>query len=144
MEGGSEMSDDVKRFFGSAEGVRARQFPDFTYRFAACVPVEFSEMHTLWGFDRVYPFKDYPRRNHSVASCVSVIPVCERVDFVVEIKEESAEKSVFQVFLLPNKFTAATERKLIFKFHADIWQMPEIRELSNWAADQAFRTHDPR
>ena len=120
------MSDDVKRFFGSAEGVRARQFPDFTYRFAACAPFEF-----YWW-------------NSTADSCAPITPVCERVDFVVEIKEESAEKSVFQVFLLPNKFTTATERKLIFKFHADIWQMPEIRELSNWAADQAFRTHDPR
>ena len=136
--------DYVKSFFGSAEGVRARQFPEFTYRFAACVPVEFSEMRSVWGFDRVYPFKDYPRRNHSVASCVSVIPVCERVDFVVEINEESAWKSVFQVFLLPNKFTAATERKLIFKLQANTWQIPEIRELASWAADQAFRTHDAR
>ena len=133
----------MTRFFGSADGDRASQFPDFKYTVTACAPVEFSEIHTVWGFDRVYPFQDYPRWNSSVASCVPFL-TCERVDFVVEIKEESAEKSIFQVFLLPNKFTIAKKRKLIFKFYADTWQMPEIRELSNWAADQAFRTHDPR
>ena len=134
----------TRAFFGSAEGVRARQFPDFVYRVASCVPVEYSEMHTIWGFDRVYPFRDYPRWNASVVSCVPVLPVCDRVDFVVEIKEESAWKYVFEVFLLPNKYTAATERKRIFKFQADTWQMPEIRELANWASAQAFRSHEAR
>jgi hypothetical protein len=103
-------SADVKRFFGSAEGVMARQFQEFMYR---------------------------------IASCVSVIPVCERVDFVVEVDEDDVGKSVVQVFLLPSKFTIAKQRKLIFKFHANTWQMQEFRELASWAADQAFRTHDP-
>ena len=131
-------------FFGSAEGARARQFQDFTYRFASCVPVEFSEMRTVWGFDRVYPFQDYPRRNAKVESCVTFLPTCERVDFVVEIKEESAEKSVVEVFLLPNKFTIAKKRKLIFKFHADTWQIQEFSEMAEWATTEAIRIHEPR
>ena len=134
----------MTRFFGSAEGARARQFQDFTYRFASCVPVEFSEMRTVWGFDRVYPFQDYPRWNATVASFVPVLPVCERVDFVVEIAEETEGKSVFQVFLLPNKFTIAKKRKLIFKFYADTWQMQEFSELAEWASTEAFRFHEPR
>lgn len=102
---------EVKSFFGSADGDRASQFPDFKYMFATEAPI---------------------------------IRICERVDFVVEIKEESAWKAVFEVFLLPNKYTAATERKRIFKFQADTWQMHELSQLVNWAADQAFRSHDPR
>jgi hypothetical protein len=126
---------DVKSFFGSAEGVRARQFPDFVYRVASCVPVEFSaEPEFSWCFSRP-PIGSYANR----------LRACERVDFVVEIEEEEyACKSVIRVFLLPNKYTSAKERKLISKFYADTWQMPEIRELANWASAQAFRSHDTR
>jgi hypothetical protein len=118
---------EVKSFFGSAEGVRARQFPDFKYMFASCAPFEF-----YWW-------------NSTADSCAPITPVCERVDFVVEIEEEDdAGESAVQVFLLPNKYTTATQRTLISKFHAKTWQMPELRQLANWAADQAFRTHDAR
>ena len=76
---------EVKSFFGSADGDRASQFPDFKYMFATEAPI---------------------------------IRICDRVDFVVEIEaQDDAGKSVVQVFLLPNKYTAATERKMIFKLY---------------------------
>jgi len=90
--------------------------------------------------DRASQFTDF---KYTVASCVPLL-TCERVDFVVEVDEDDVGKSVVQVFLLPSKFTIAKQRKLIFKFHANTWQMQEFRELASWAADQAFRTHDPR
>jgi hypothetical protein len=99
----------LRRFlhvFGSVDGDRARQFPDFTYRFASCVP----------------------------------LLTCERVDFVVEVDEDDAGKSVVQVFLLANKSTIANQRKLIFKFYANTCQMQEFRELAYWAATEAFNS----
>jgi hypothetical protein len=123
--GGSEMSDEAQRDAFAASELHLRRF-----------------LHVFGSVDgdRASQFTDF---KYTVDSCVPLL-TCERVDFVVEVDEDDVGKSVVQVFLLPSKFTIAKQRKLIFKFHANTWQMQEFRELASWAADQAFRTHDPR
>jgi hypothetical protein len=122
-----------KSFFGSVEGYKARKYPAYKYRVLERPFLSVSARHTVWGEELVYPLKEYPRRNPTIKSSVPVFPHHERVDFIVEIGEE-----VVEVFLLPGTYTAAKERKRIFKFSAKTEKMPKIDELFNWAVTTAF------
>lgn len=122
-----------KSFFGSVEGDKARKYPDYKYRVLERPYLTVTARQTIWGEELAYPFREHPRRNPTIASSVPVFPHHERVDFVVEIREE-----VVEVFLLPGDYTAAQKRKLIFKCSAKTEKMPKIDELFNWAVTTAF------
>ena len=92
-------------------------------------------LFTIWGEQLAYPGREYPQRNPIFAPDMRFHEVA---DYCIEIGDFSPDGTrLGQVFLMPNKFTSATEPLLVFDFR-DNGQIPE-KTLIEFALKSAFR-----
>ena len=123
-------------FHGTVHGEAARAYAGYTYRKPLMSPVN------IWQLDpeRVRPTHEYPRSVNPPSP--PNIRVVELADYVVRIgATDSYGMKPLQVWMQPNEYTAARQRRLVCEVRVSGALRREWREEVEWLAfrDVALR-----
>jgi hypothetical protein len=130
----------MKEIRGTRQVYGAHRFPDYTYKQAVHAPID------LWSVDpaRLNPCEQFPRSDNPIR--IRPLPYVDLIDYCLKISEDDVAMrlgtGVAQVWLQPNKYTAAREEKKVWEctvgsslylFPADIYD-----KWIDWLVSRAF------